>query len=509
MKNLTYAIFLSIICTISVLGANTERNEARLVGIWAYLELVTDSAYLNYKQNNLRIMLEYPRGTAADSVEYRYKLDGYDDEWNLLTEGPWVYYNDLSPGKYTFVAQCRRLDGPWGNPLEHSFVITNPWWRTWPALFVYAMLFAGTVAYIVYLIRARIKISNQMMLERNNQRFRNDLVLHATREFRTPLVVIQSIIEKLNDESGYLSRADVRRLRISSRGLIQMVEELADYGRVSTLAEDDAFEVDSDSTDIPINRNIAVLIASPHASLNAVMQRQMQTYFMVYTAKGAEIYDEISANKPDAIVLDTDLTEVNAYDVLRRLKTDAATAHIPVILISSLDNTRSVLRVIRSEADDFLQKPFSSEVLAALVLKKIKSSKGNLTPDVEIAKKDTVSVSQPIYERVSDKEFLQRLNNIVEEQLGDNTFDVGAMAKAMAMSRIGLCGKVKDLCGQTPVEYLREARISRAAELLKSTDKSINEIREMVGMIDPTYFHRRFKEKYGVSPRDYRKTSDK
>lgn len=322
-------------------------------------------------------------------------------------------------------------------------------------------------------------------------------------------MVIQSIIEKLNDESGYLSRADVRRLRSSSRGLIQMVEELADYGRVSTPAEDDAFEADSDSTDIPINRNIAVLIASPHASLNAVMQRQMQTYFMVYTAKGAEIYDEISANKPDAIVLDTDLTEVNAYDVLRRLKTDAATAHIPVILISSLDNTRSVLRVIRSEADDFLQKPFSSEVLAALVLKKIKSSKDNLTPDVEIAKKDTVSVSQPIYERVSDKEFLQRLNNIVEEQLGDNTFDVGAMAKAMAMSRIGLCGKVKDLCGQTPVEYLREARISRAAELLKSTDKSINEIREMVGMIDPTYFHRRFKEKYGVSPRDYRKTSDK
>lgn len=524
MKPITNFILFSIICTIFYSHAAASDIEAGIVGIWAYRDLVTDSATLNYKQNNLRIMLKYPSGVAPDSVEYRFKLDGYDADWRSDSAGPWVFYNDLAPDDYILMAQCKIKGGQWSETAYHNIIITKPWWLKWPAILTYVLVTLSIVIFIIILVISRIRLSNQMKLEKANQNFRNELILHATRKFRTPLIVIKSIIEKLNEQNNYLSQSDVRHLRSSSRTLMQMLEELADYGRNSSdtdldsdtdLADNEKIddntvplflhkEVTSTHNDAtPANADITVMIVSPHNNLNDLMCKQMQAYFNVCTTIGNDVYDVIAQYKPNAIVLDTDVTEINAYTLIEKLKSNADTAHIPIILISSFDNSRSIIKAIKSKADDYLTKPFNVDVLAALVVKKVRMAALNALPE-DASKTDAQTPTKNVYYNLSDKEFMQKINVLVDEHLADSTFNVGSMAKELAMNRIVLCYKVKNLCGKTPVEYLRDKRLDHAASLLTSTSKSINEIREMVGITDATYFHRRFKEKFSVSPRSYR-----
>lgn len=514
-----------------VIAPRAQSISAPKVEVWVYDNIVTDTLHLSYKQNYPRFLLDYPPDINPDSVEYRYRIDGYEEDWNAETDGPWVYYTDMPPGNYKFIVQRRLKGGNWSEPTQHIFIIDRPWWRTWPAILLYTIFATCLVVYIPYLIHMRIKMKNQIRIERSNQKLRTELVLLATRKFRTPLAVIHTIVEKLNQDNATLSRSDTRQLLNCSRTLMQMVEELADFGQVSDgndqESPDSADESESQNTPVPIepiNSDLSVIISSPYEQLNDVMRRQMSAYFQVNIVPGTQVCQRASETRPGAIVLDTDLKDSNAYEILRKLKSDAATKAIPVILISSFDNKRSLLKAIRSDADDYLPKPFNNDVLAALIIKKIGSSISSSMrhekaapsgPDetnadimsmgqVALKAQTAMPPQQPLYKRAADKAFKERLDALIEANMDDNDFAVAAISSAMGMNRTSLCAKIKELNGITPVEYLRRARLRRAAELLGTTDMPVSEISYKVGITDATYFYRRFREFYGVSPREYR-----
>lgn len=493
---ITIAFFLAIM-TVLQLHAAEAIPRIELVGMWAYGEEVTDSLKLDHKQNNLRFLLGNKENLPQDSIQYRHMLKGYGNHW-INAIGCWALYTDLDPGEYEFIAQCRRTDGEWGTKISHSFTITNPWWRTPPAITSYILVILAIVSYIAYLLNAKLRIHNQLMIERKNQHFRNELVLHASREFRTSLIIIRSTIEKLKTADDRLTRTDIRHLRASSRSLMQMVEQLASFGELG--AENNLPGMDDlfDRTETPINRDISVLIAEPHKELARVMKNEMQPYVDVTVSSGKDIYQILKEKTPDALVLDTDLTEINAYDLLHKLKTDPKTASVPVIIVSTFDNSRSLLRAVRSEADDFLAKPFSCEVLTALVIKKIKSAKDSKPSTAK--QTEAAAQSQPVYERRTDKVFLSRLNKTINAHIAKSSFDVNALSDAMEISRIQLYNKIKELSGMSPVEYLRDRRLERAAALLRESNLTVKEVRDRVGMPDATNFHRRFKEKFGTNP---------
>lgn len=493
-----FTVLLALFVAISAY-AHTAPPHAQIRRIWVHAHNMTDSVYFDHNMNNIRFYLTNEESIPVDSVEYRIFLKGVDDNWITPIEKDWHFYSDLNPGDYTFKAQCRYNDGAWGPEIIRDFTIKNPWWRTTPALLAYIIIISGITTYIVYLLRARIKIKNQLRLERKNQLFKNELVLHASREFRTPLIIIRSIIEKLKNENDRLSPTDIRHLRASSRSLMQMVEQLAGYGEPGHEDRQIQKEKSSEDTETPINTDTRAVIAVPDIHLGEVLKRDMQKSLEVVLSDGSDISSIIEEKAPDAIVLDTDLTEINAYTHLHKLKTDPATANIPVILISTFDNSRSLLRAIRSEADDYLAKPFSGEVLTAMVIKNIKVAREKTSKP-----QDYILDRKPVYENKSDKLFLAKLEKTVNSHLADNEFDVNALARTLEMSRVQLYNKLKELNGMTPVEYLRDRRLERAATLLRESDLSVKEVRDRVGMPDATNFHRRFKEKFGTSPAAYK-----
>jgi len=91
----------------------------------------------------------------------------------------------------------------------------------------------------------------------------------------------------------------------------------------------------------------------------------------------------------------------------------------------------------------------------------------------------------------------------VEENLVNAELSIEDLSSMMNMSRSTLYHKILTLTGETPVEYVRSLKLSKAAILLEKTDMKISEIGYKVGFLNPNYFARAFRAKYNVSPTGY------
>jgi AraC-like DNA-binding protein len=109
--------------------------------------------------------------------------------------------------------------------------------------------------------------------------------------------------------------------------------------------------------------------------------------------------------------------------------------------------------------------------------------------------------------RTEEDAMLKRIMRYVEENISNSDANVGDMAAAAATSRSGLQRKLRQTMGVTPQDLMHEARIKRACQLLRQSDKNISEVAYACGFTDPKYFSRSFKKSTGLSPTDYKNTS--
>lgn len=100
--------------------------------------------------------------------------------------------------------------------------------------------------------------------------------------------------------------------------------------------------------------------------------------------------------------------------------------------------------------------------------------------------------------------FLKKLELAMEENLYDSTFGVSQLSESVAMSQIQLYRKLKDLKNQSPSHFIRNYRLQKGLNLLKTSDKTVSEIAYDVGFADPNYFSRIFTKEFSQTPTDYR-----
>ena len=103
---------------------------------------------------------------------------------------------------------------------------------------------------------------------------------------------------------------------------------------------------------------------------------------------------------------------------------------------------------------------------------------------------------------------LERVMTFIEENISNGDIGVGDMASAAATSRSGLQRKLKQAMGITPQDLLREARIKRACQLLRNSNKTVAEVAYACGFTDPKYFSRCFKQSTGQSPTEWKNASE-
>jgi AraC-like DNA-binding protein len=185
------------------------------------------------------------------------------------------------------------------------------------------------------------------------------------------------------------------------------------------------------------------------------------------------------------------------------LKNDEHTSHIPVILLTAKAGLDRRLEGLASRADDYITKPFHVQELQLRVANllrrqqlfrdKMRSEMGRLPAAGEENKTNQDALAN---------EFLQKIYDLVGENLDDSEFSVGELARQIGMSRANLHRKVKTLVGLPTSDLIRNYRLKRAIEYLKQGYNS-SETAYKVGFSSPAYFSKCFRELYHVSPLEF------
>lgn len=250
----------------------------------------------------------------------------------------------------------------------------------------------------------------------------------------------------------------------------------------------------------PLNKH-RLLVIEDDADVLQYLKEELTPYFNIDTAENGTDGLRIAQEEDiDFIVCDVMMPGMNGYEVLRKLKGDFKTSHIPIILLTALSLPENQLEGIESGAEAYLTKPFSSRLLLAHIIKTLEQREKLKAKFSQ----ESGTLRSAVYSTDRDKEFVEQLDKILLENIGNSDFSVDEFASIMKVGRTIFYKKVKGLTGYSPNEYIRIIRMKRAAELLLSNEYTVSEVSYMVGIEDPFYFSKCFKTQFGVAPSVYK-----
>ena len=114
-------------------------------------------------------------------------------------------------------------------------------------------------------------------------------------------------------------------------------------------------------------------------------------------------------------------------------------------------------------------------------------------------KKEKYSMSDSM-----DQQLLNSIEQYVQQNMNRGTINLEDMAAAMGMSMKPLFQKVREITGRTPAEVVRDLRLKHACILLQRTNINMSELANHVGFATGEHFINIFKERFGMSPSEYR-----
>lgn len=223
-------------------------------------------------------------------------------------------------------------------------------------------------------------------------------------------------------------------------------------------------------------------------------------YVVLEAADGKEGLAVALKEVPDLIICDVMMPVMDGLELTEQLKTNTATSHIPVIMLTAKNLEEHRAEGYEHGADSYITKPFHSKVLLARIENLLRQRQllKNLYQGTKEAEKE---ISEAHLED-RDKQFLKQLQAIIQKNISDSEFGVEDMGQQIGLSRVQLYRKVKAMTGSSVVDLLRKARLAKARRLLETRSMSVSEVAYEVGFSAPSYFTKCFKEEYGMLPGD-------
>lgn len=255
-------------------------------------------------------------------------------------------------------------------------------------------------------------------------------------------------------------------------------------------------QVVSENTDKP-----TVLIIDDNNDIRQYERTLLQdNYFVLEASDGKAGIDVAKKEVPDLVICDVMMPVMDGLEFTQQLKTNTATSHIPVIMLTAKNLEEHRAEGYAHGADSYITKPFHSKVLLARIDNLLKQR--NLLKNVYQGSKEAEQEVEASKLDDRDKQFVKQLNNIIQQNLSNCDFGVEEIGKEIGLSRVQLYRKVKAMTGSSVVDLLRKARLAKAKRLLESRSMSISEVAYEVGFSAPSYFTKCFKEEYNMLPGD-------
>jgi len=216
------------------------------------------------------------------------------------------------------------------------------------------------------------------------------------------------------------------------------------------------------------------------------------SYNLIEAENGEEGFEVAKKHLPDVVISDVMMPKTDGFDLCQLLKTNVATNHIPVILLTAyaLDEQKQV--GFESGADAYISKPFNVKLLKTRVRKLIENRKKIRESFSNFLLNET---KQETLGKV-EQQFITDFTQYVENSIANPELNIDEIADALGLSRSNLYRKIKSLTDYSPNELIRTIRVKYAKQLLNSKAKSISEVAYEVGFSSPSYFAKCFKDFY-------------
>ena len=243
-----------------------------------------------------------------------------------------------------------------------------------------------------------------------------------------------------------------------------------------------------------------MLIVDDNADVRQFIRNHFNSFYRIYEAANGEDGWKLALETvPDIIISDIIMPKADGYELCKRLKNDERTSHIPVLLLTAMHSKEHELKGLTTGADDFITKPFDLSVLQAKVENVLSMHdllKEKFTSTM-VLEPTNVVISSP------DERFLQKVIDVIEENIADSELDIENFAMKVGVSRMQLYRKLHALTNMTVKEFIRHIRLKRAVQLLEQQKLNISEIAYAVGFKDLSHFRKCFKREYGMSATEF------
>ncbi len=253
------------------------------------------------------------------------------------------------------------------------------------------------------------------------------------------------------------------------------------------------------------NEKFTMLLVEDNPDVINFLAESFEEHFTVIKSfDGAAGLQEALNSMPDVIISDVMMPLMDGIELCSKLKSNIITSHIPVILLTARSPLIFKLEGLENGADDYVTKPFNFDLLDAKVWNLLENRQKMKT---RYQKEITLQPTNTSISTFDDK-FLEGVLKYIEDNIAEESLNVEDLSQHIGMSRGNLYRKLKALTSKSPVEFIRNIRLNRAAQLLKQHKMYINEVSYMVGFQNVTYFRKCFKEEFGYTPTEYAKTDD-
>jgi signal transduction histidine kinase/ligand-binding sensor domain-containing protein/DNA-binding response OmpR family regulator len=246
-----------------------------------------------------------------------------------------------------------------------------------------------------------------------------------------------------------------------------------------------------------------ILIAEDNEDMRAFIKRSLsETYDVVEATDGLEALELTKNLAPELIISDVSMPNMDGLEFCKNIRSHYSTSSIPVILLTVHKSVEKQLEGVCKGADLYLTKPFHADLLREWV-RSLLAKKHLITE--KIKQELLMEPLEPDSLSTNDL-FLIEARKILEANISDSSFSVDKFAEDLGMSRTVMYRKFKQVAGISPKDFIRQTRLKRAAQLLKSGVMNVSEITYAVGYNDLRYFRESFLKQFGVNPSDYEKS---
>ena len=325
---------------------------------------------------------------------------------------------------------------------------------------------------------------------------------HGTIEVYSEPNIETTFCVHLKTGQEHLKPEEIYQIPTNNESQVSIENKIPYNFNTQLQSQPEAKEVFNDISKAPI-KNSKILIVENNEELLNMLITLFQPFYDVSTAHdGEEGLSKIKEDQPDIIVSDIMMPHLSGTELCKIIKEDIDTCHIPIILLTAKTGIESNIEGLKIGADDYITKPFNIQLL----LSRCNNLVNNRIMLQEKFSKSPQTTHRKLANNALDKAFIDEAIRVIQENINDSDFNIDTFAREMGIARTKLFTKLKAISGQTPADFILTIRLKEAAFLLKNDPRlNISEVSDKVGFSSPQYFRKCFKDKYHVTPLDYRK----